>query len=53
MFLVCLFWVLQPFGRALVEASRALFGMEPEKNALRGVLEFEAGKRLDWLVKAL
>ena len=50
---VCLFCILQPFGRALVEAGKAFFGMEQEKNALRGVLEFEAGKRLDWLVRAL
>ena len=32
---------------ALVEAGKAFFGMEQEKNALRGVLEYEAGKRLD------
>ena len=47
MFLVCLFCVLQPFGRALVEAGKAFFGMEQEKNALRGVLEYETGKRFD------
>ena len=47
MFVVCLFYVLQPFGRALVEAGKTFFGMEQEKNALRGVLEFEAGKHLD------
>ena len=47
MFVVCLFCVLQPFGRALVEAGKAFFGMEQEKNVLRGVLEFEAGKYFD------
>ena len=51
MFSVCLCYVLQPFGRALVEAGKALFGMEQEKNALRGILEFEAGKHLDRLVR--
>ena len=51
MFYVCLFCVLQPFGRALVEAGKAFFGMEQEKNALRGILEFEAGKRVDRLVR--
>ena len=53
MFFVCLFCALQPFGHALVEAGKAFFGMEQEKNALHGVLEFEAGKPLDWLVRAL
>ena len=43
---MCLCIALQPFGRALVEAGKAFFGMEQEKNALRGVLEYEAGKRL-------
>ena len=47
MFYVCLCRALQPFGRALVEAGKAFFGMEQEKNALRGVLEYEAGKRFD------
>ena len=47
MLLVCLCCVLQPFGRALVEAGKAFFGMEQEKNTLHGVLEYEAGKRLD------
>ena len=51
MFCVCLCFVLQPFGRALVEAGKAFFGMEQEKNVLRDVLEFEAGKRLDRLVR--
>ena len=37
----------QPFGRALVEAGKAFFGMEQEKSALRGLLEYEAGKCLD------
>ena len=46
-FLVCLLYVLQPFGRALVEAGKAFCGMEQEKNALRRVLEFEAGKSFD------
>ena len=46
MFSVCLCRVLQPFGHAPVEAGKAFFGMEQEKNALRGVLEYEAGKRL-------
>ena len=40
-------------AHALVEAGKAFFGMEQEKNALYDVLEFEAGKRLDWLVRAL
>ena len=35
---------LQPFGRALVKASNAFFGMEQEKSALRGLLEIEAGE---------
>ena len=47
MFFVCLLCVLQPFGRALVEASKAFFGMEQEKNVLRGVLQYEAGKCLE------
>ena len=47
MFSVCLCRALKPFGRALVEAGKAFFGMEQEKNALRGILEYEAGKRLD------
>ena len=40
---------LQPFGRALVEAGKAFFGMEQEKTTLRGLLEYEAGKCLDEL----
>ena len=39
--------LFQPFGHALVEAGKAFFGMEQEKSALRGFLEYEAGKRLD------
>ena len=33
---VCSCCILQPFGRALVEAGKAFFGMEQEKNVLRG-----------------
>ena len=47
MFSVRLCRALQPFGHALVEAGKAFFGMEQEKSALRGLLEYEAGKRLD------
>ena len=47
MFYVCLCRALQPFGHALVEAGKAFLGMEQEKNTLRDVLEYEAGKRLD------
>ena len=46
MLLVCLCCVLQPFRRALVEAGKAFFGMEQEKSALHGLLEYEASKRL-------
>ena len=44
LFSVDLCRALQPFGRALVEAGKAFFGMEQEKSALRGLLEYEAGK---------
>ena len=47
MFSICLFCVLQPFGRALVEAGKVFFWMEQEKNVLHGVFEYEAGQRLD------
>ena len=47
MFFVHLCHALQPFGHALVEAGKAFFGMEQEKSALRGLLEYEVGKRLD------
>ena len=47
MFFVHICLALQPFGRALVEAGKAFFGMEQEKSAPRGLLEYEAGKRLD------
>ena len=40
---------LQPFGRAVIEAGKAFFGMEQEKGALRGLLEYETGKRFDQL----
>ena len=47
MFSVRLCRALQPFGRGLVEAGKAFFGMEQEKSALCGLLEYEAGKCLD------
>ena len=47
LFSVSLCRALQPFGHALVEAGKAFFGMEQEKSALRGLLEYEAGKCLD------
>ena len=37
-------FVLQPFGRALVEAGKAFFRMEQEKSALRGLLKIETGE---------
>ena len=46
---MCLCIALQPFGRALVEAGKAFFGMEQEKGALRGLLEIEAGECFDLL----
>ena len=46
-FFIYLCHALQPFGRALVEAGKAFFGMEQEKSALRGLLEYEAGKRFE------
>ena len=45
--LVCLNIVLQPFGRALVEAGKAFFNMEQERGAFRGLLEIHAGKCFD------
>ena len=42
-----LYTVLQPFGRALVEAGKAFFGMEQEKGALRRIVEIQAGKCFD------
>ena len=47
LFSVSLCRTLQPFGRALVETGKAFFGMEQEKSALRGLLEYETGKFLD------
>ena len=40
---------LQPFGRAVIEAGKAFFGMEQKKGALRGLLEYETGKCFDQL----
>ena len=51
--LVCLLFVLQPFDRALVEAGKAFFEMEREKNALHHVLEFGASKCFDCVAKTL
>ena len=39
--------VLQPFGRAMVEAGKAFFNMEQERGAIRGLLEIHAGKCFD------
>ena len=44
---MCLCTVLQPFGRALVEAGKTFFGMEQEKGVLHGLLEIQAGKYFD------
>ena len=49
--LICLLCVLQPFGRALVEAGKAFFEMEREKNVLHGILEFGTGKCFDCIAK--
>ena len=38
--------VLQPFGRAVVEAAKAFFNMEQERSTFRGVLESHAGECL-------
>ena len=50
---MCLCTVLQPFGRALVEAGKAFFGMEQERGALRGLLEIHAGKCFDYLANSV
>ena len=49
LFSIHLCLALQPFGRALVEAGKAFLGMEQEKGALRGLLEYETGKCFDQL----
>ena len=41
---MCLCTVLQPFGRALVEAGKAFFNIEQERSTFRGILESHAGK---------
>ena len=52
-FFVSLGHALQPFGRALVEVGKAFFGMEQEKRALWGLLEYEMGKCFDQLRQKL
>ena len=49
--LACSFVILQPFGRALVEAGKAFFEMEREKNALHRVHEFGTSKGFDYVAK--